>query len=110
MTGRTVRVGGRTVREVVTDGPKKPTEPPVAHPKKRMVRALSSDSPRATRVAQTVHGVQADGPQNHFQPRTTGQTDRNESAQEHATNTKNNLPNCTSRIVRTVIADDLPGM
>jgi hypothetical protein len=52
------------VREVAADGPKKPTEPLVAHTEKQTVCALSSDSPQSTRVAHMVRDVQVDGSRN----------------------------------------------
>jgi hypothetical protein len=86
-----------TVREVAADSPQKPTEPPVSHPEKRIVCALSLYNPRATRAARTVRDDPADDPRNYFQLQTTGKTDRNERAQEHMTNTKNNLSDRASR-------------
>jgi hypothetical protein len=64
----------------------------------------SENNSRTTSTAPSI----TDRPPNLVQPKAHGQTDRNESTQEHATNTKNNLPNRTSRIVRTVAADGPP--
>jgi hypothetical protein len=56
-----------------------------------------------------VCGLWADGQLNPSQLETTGQTDRNEDAQEHATNTKNSRPMGSTRTVRTYQADCPPG-
>jgi hypothetical protein len=97
--------GWRTVREVAADSLKKPTEPPVPHPEKLTVHALSSDSPRATSAARTVRDLHVDSPQNLSQPKTAGNIDRNKSAQEHAMNTKNSRLNHASRTVFSVTTD-----
>jgi hypothetical protein len=100
--GRTA-VTGRTVRYPRANGPLNATERSDEHPNARTVYTWSSDSPRATRAAQTVRGLRADGPAhtrvvcdpyadcptNPFQLETNDQTNQNEDAQEHATNTKN---------------------
>jgi hypothetical protein len=92
-----------TVRYPRADGPLIATERPDEHPNTRTVRTRSSDDPRATGAARTVRGhwadgsahkrtvcyPYADGPTNPFSPETVGQTNRNEDAKEHATNTKN---------------------
>jgi hypothetical protein len=46
--------------------------------------------------------------QNLSRPKIAGKTDRNESAQEHTMNMKNNRLNRASRTVRTVTADSPP--
>jgi hypothetical protein len=66
----------------------------------RTVRTLHVDCPRATRVERTVRDLHADGPPNTLRPETAGETDRKESAQEQAKNTKNTWMNFTSRMVR----------
>jgi hypothetical protein len=70
-----------------------------------MVRTLHVDYPRATRVARMVRDLRADGPPNTFRPEIASQTDRKESAQEPAKNTKNTWTNFTSRTVRLLPAD-----
>jgi hypothetical protein len=104
----------RTVCYPRGDGPLIAAERPDAHPDMWMVRTWSSDGPRATGVACTVRDPQADspaptrtvwypyadGPTNPFRPETVVQTDRNEGAQEHATNSKNPRPKSSARTVR----------
>jgi hypothetical protein len=70
---------------------------------------LSSDGPQATGAARTVCDVQADSPPNSSRPKTAGQMDRNEDAQEHATNMKNPRPTGSTQTVRTYQADCPPG-
>jgi hypothetical protein len=56
-----------------------------------------------------VRDVQADGPPNSNQPKTVGQMDRNEDAQEHMTNTKNPKPTGSTRTVHAYQVDCPPG-
>jgi hypothetical protein len=100
---------GRTVRYSRADGPVIATERPNAHLDTRTVRTWSSDGPRATGAARTVCNVQADGPPNTSQPKTAGQPDLNENAQERVTNTRNTWTNFTTRTVRLLPTDCLPG-
>jgi hypothetical protein len=93
----------RTVRYPRADGLLIATERPDEHPTTRTVRTWSSDGPRATRAARTVCDLWADGPAlmrtvrdsytdgptNPFRPEPDGQTNRNEDAQGHTTNTRN---------------------
>jgi hypothetical protein len=79
------------------------------HSNTRTVRTSSTDGPRATGALWTVRDVQADGPPNSKQPKTVGQTDRNEDSQEHGTNTKNPRPTGFRRTVRAYQADCPPG-
>jgi hypothetical protein len=97
------------VRESWTDNPKKDAGPSVEHLEQQTVRALSSDGPRATSVARTVRDVQEVGPPNTSRQKTTGQPDRKENTQEHATNTKNTWTNFISRTVHQQPADGPPG-
>jgi hypothetical protein len=104
---------GRTVHYSRADGPLIATKRPDAHPDMRTVCTWSSDGPRATGATWTVRDPQADspaptrmvrypyadGPTNPFRPETVGQTDRNEGAQEHATNSKNPRPKSSARTV-----------
>jgi hypothetical protein len=90
------------------------TERPEEHPNTQTVRTRSSDDPRATGAARTVRGhwadgpahtltvryTYADGPTNPFWLETVGQTNRNEDAKEHVTNTKNPRPKSSARTVR----------
>jgi hypothetical protein len=85
------------------------TKRPDAHSNTRMVRTSFTDGPRATGATRTVRGVQADGPPNFTWPKTVGQTNRNEDAQEHATNTKNPRPTGSTRTVCAYHADCPPG-
>jgi hypothetical protein len=99
-------VTGRTVRYPRADDPLNVTERSDKHPNTQTVRTWSSDSLRATHAAWTVRGLwadgpahtrivcdpYADGPTNPFQPETDDQTNQNEDAQEHTTNTKNPRP------------------
>jgi hypothetical protein len=93
-------VTGRTVRYPREDGPLITTERPDEQPNMQTVRTSSTDGPQATGAVRTVCNVQADGPPNTSRPKTAGQPDRNEYAQEHATNTKNPRPKSFVRIVR----------
>jgi hypothetical protein len=107
-------VTGRTVHYPRADGPLIATEQSDEQPNAWTVRTWYSDGPRATRVAQTVRGLWADGPAhtrtvrdpcedgptNPFRPETDGQTNQNEDAQEHVTNTVNPRPKTSSQTVR----------
>jgi hypothetical protein len=84
------------------------------HSNTRTVCISSTDGPQATCVVWTVRDVQADGlahtqtvrdpytngPTNPFRPETDDQTNRNEDAQEHPTNTKNPRTKGSMRTVR----------
>jgi hypothetical protein len=98
-------VTGQTVCGSRTDGPKKKVDPPVAHLKSRTIRALPSNGPRATDAARTVRDVQAGSPPNSSRPETAGQMDRNDDAQEHATNTKNPRPRSITKMHEETIHD-----
>jgi hypothetical protein len=63
----------------------------------RTVRNLWADGPALTR---TVRDPYADGATNLFRPEPDGQTNQNEDAQEHATNTKNPRRKSSARTVR----------
>jgi hypothetical protein len=107
---------GRTVRGHWADGPL-PTGRRSVNCNRTIRHALQHadgpylvhGGPRATGAARTVHDVQADHPPNTYQPKTAGQPDRNKSAQEHATNTKNPRPTSSTRTVHTYQADCPPG-
>jgi hypothetical protein len=100
---------GRTVRYPREDGPLIVIERPDAHSNTRTVCTLSTDGPRATGAARTVRDVQADGPPNTSRPKTAGQPDRKENAQERTKNTKNTWTNFTTRTVCLLPADGPPG-
>jgi hypothetical protein len=100
---------GRMVRDPRADSPLNATGPPETHLETRTVRTLPADCPRATCAAQTVHDVRAHGPLNSSWPETTDQTNRKESAQELAKNTKNTGTNYTPRTVRLLPVDSPPG-
>jgi hypothetical protein len=109
-------VTGRTVRVVQVDGPRvtdrqseKDSRPPNSAPRITTARALSSDGPRATGAMRTVCDIQAEGSPNSSRPKGVGQTNRNENAQEHGTNTKNPRPIGSTRTVRAYQADCPPG-
>jgi hypothetical protein len=51
-------------------------------------------------LTQTVRDPYVDGPTNPFRPEPDGQTNRNEDAQEHATNMKNHRPKSSARTIR----------
>jgi hypothetical protein len=97
--GRSARTGW-TVCDPRADDPLNATRPPAAHPETRTVCTLHVDCPRATRAAQTVRGLLVDGPPNPFRHETVGQTDRNEDAQEHVTNTRNPRSKGSERTIR----------
>jgi hypothetical protein len=99
----------RTARDTRADLPLNSIGPLAAHPKTRTVRMLHADCLRATRTARTVRGLCADGPPNPFQPKTVGQTDRNEDDQEHATDTKNPRTKGSAQTVHGLQADYPPG-
>jgi hypothetical protein len=82
------------------DSPLIATEQPDANSNTRMVRTSSTDSPRATGVVRTIRGVQVDGPPITSRPKTAGQPDQNENAQECTTNTKDTWTNFTTGTVR----------
>jgi hypothetical protein len=84
---------GRTVRYPRADGPLIATERPDTHSNTRMVQTSSTDGPRATGAARTVCNILADGPPRTSWPKTAGQSDRNENAQEHTMNTKKTWTN-----------------
>jgi hypothetical protein len=64
----------------------------------RTVRDLWADGLALT---QTVGDPYADGPTNPFRPEPDRQTNRNEDAQEHVTNTKDPRPKSSARTVRS---------
>jgi hypothetical protein len=90
------------------------TERPDSHPNTRTICTWSSDGPRATGAARTVHDPQvdsptpmqtirypyADSPIDPFRQETVGQMDRNEGAEEHVINLKNPRPKSFARTVR----------
>jgi hypothetical protein len=107
--GRQSADTGPTVRYPQADGPLVSTKGPDEHSNTRTVRTSSTDGLRATGAARTVRDVQVDGPPNTSQPKTASQPDRNTSAQEHTTNTKNPIPTGSVRMVHTYLADSPPG-
>jgi hypothetical protein len=96
---------GRTVRDPRANSPLNTIEPPETHPETRTICTLHVDCPGATCVARAVCDLLADGPPNPSRPQTTGQTDRKESAQELAKNTKNTWTNFPSRTVSLLPTD-----
>jgi hypothetical protein len=100
---------GRTVRDPRADSELNATEPPNTHLEMRTVRTLHTNCPRATRVARTVRDLWEDDLPNPSRPKTVGQTDRKESAQEPAKNTKYTWTNFTLRTVRLLPTDGPPG-
>jgi hypothetical protein len=102
ITVRTVRDPRRTVCQTRTERPNQ-------HLDTQTVRTTSLDGARATRAARTVCDVRADSPPNTLRAKATGHPDRNQSAQEHATNMKNTWTNYSTRKVREHPTDGLPG-
>jgi hypothetical protein len=70
----------------------------------------SASSPWTVRSSRTVLPHWADDPANNFQPKPTGQTDRNEVTQELMKNMTNNRLLSSSRTVHRPRVDGPPGM
>jgi hypothetical protein len=108
-----LRAPFRTVRDPRADGPRSPGGRSVNHNRTTRRALKHADGPKATGAVQTVRDVQAYGPShtptvrdpyadcptNPFRPETDDQTNRNENAQEHPTNTKNPRPKGSARTV-----------